>query len=169
MNILTKRLTILPLSVAQLELLLTDRELLHAQLELEPPKIMFDENTQEAMKWLLEQSHKNPTQYLWTTSWQIIANDINAIVGSACFKGAPDKCGEVEIGYGIDEQYRCKGYMTEAAAAMCQWALKQNGVASVIAETEHFNTASQQVLTHCGMKPYKTSPYGVFWRVKNQI
>ena len=42
----------------------------------------------------------------------------------------------MEIGYGLDWKYEHKGYMTEAAGSMCRWALEQEEVRAVIAETE---------------------------------
>ncbi len=45
--------------------------------------------------------------------------------------------------------------MTEAVKAMCGWALKQNGVTSVIAETDLEGLASQKILKRCGFKKIK--------------
>lgn len=42
--------------------------------------------------------------------------------------------------------------MTEAAKAMCEWALKQNSVTSVIAETDLEGFASQKILERFGFK-----------------
>lgn len=51
--------------------------------------------------------------------------------------------------------------MTEAVKAMCEWALKQNGVTSVIAETELEVLASQKILERCGFKKDKSGE--TFW------
>ena len=59
----------------------------------------------------------------------------------------------MEIGYGIDEQYRCRGYATEAAQAMTAWALAQPGVRRVLAQTEPGNAISRRVLQKCGFVP----------------
>lgn len=45
--------------------------------------------------------------------------------------------------------------MTEAVQAMCEFALKQNGVRNIIAETDLDGFASQRILERCGFKKYK--------------
>ena len=52
----------------------------------------------------------------------------------------------VEIGYGLKEEYRHHGYMTEVVKAITEWALSQDGVKQVEAETDAENIASQKVL-----------------------
>ncbi|MDO5446140.1 MAG: GNAT family N-acetyltransferase, partial [Eubacteriales bacterium] len=56
-------------------------------------------------------------------------------------------------GYGIEENYQGCGYATEAVSALVDWALKQPGVMSVMAETEASNIASQRVLKKSGFIP----------------
>lgn len=57
---------------------------------------------------------------------------------------------EFEIGYGVDEEYRNQGYCTEAVKTLTGWALSQEGVQCVEAETESSNTASIRVLEKAG-------------------
>ena len=42
----------------------------------------------------------------------------------------------IEIGYGLKEEYRHHGYMTEAVKAITEWALSQENVKQVKAETD---------------------------------
>ena len=49
--------------------------------------------------------------------------------------------------------------------AMTQWALKQDGVLSVIAETELDGFASQRILKRCGFKKYKEEA-ATWWRLR---
>ncbi|WP_341398813.1 GNAT family N-acetyltransferase [Clostridium cadaveris] len=58
------------------------------------------------------------------------------MVGAADFKDIPNQNGEVEIGYGLGKEFEHNGYMTEAVKAMCELALKQEGVRNIIAETD---------------------------------
>ena len=51
-----------------------------------------------------------------------------------------------------------KGYMTEAVKAMCEWALSQEGVTRIEAETTAENKESQRVLYSSGFIP--TGAYG---------
>ena len=73
-------------------------------------------------------------------------------IGELCFKGLSED-GNVEIGYGIAENYQNCGYATEAVSVLADWALNQPGVSCVTAETEEANIASQIVLRKSGFIP----------------
>ena len=94
----------------------------------------------------------HPEQYLWYTTWRISTRENHTEIGYAGFKGLrPD--GSTEIGYGIDSGYEGLGYATEAAAALCHWALAQDGVRRIEAETTADNKASLHVLQKIGFLP----------------
>ncbi len=89
----------------------------------------------------------NPKKdYLFYTMWIIVEKQERAIIGGICFHGAPDENGKVEIGYGTDNGYRNKGFMTEAIAGLIQWIQKNRNVELITAETESSNIASVKVL-----------------------
>jgi len=67
-------------------------------------------------------------------------------VGQMGFKGLPDKTGAVELGYGVNLSYHNRGYATEMARALVEWALRQPGVTRVTAECLEDNQASIRVL-----------------------
>src|SRR5688572_28332655 len=46
-----------------------------------------------------------------------------AVVGDCGTHGGPDEQGSVEIGYGLAQPYRGRGYATEAADALTGWLL----------------------------------------------
>ena len=77
------------------------------------------------------------------------------MVGSADFKDLPDSGGLVEIGYGLGREYEGRGYMTEAVCAMCRWAISQDNVRHVTAETDLDGLASQKLLLRCGFREWK--------------
>jgi RimJ/RimL family protein N-acetyltransferase len=68
------------------------------------------------------------------------------MVGDLCFIGEPNADGEVEIGYGIYEDFRKRGFMTEAVGCMIKWAEKQPNIRFIIASTGKSNTESFSVL-----------------------
>lgn len=75
-------------------------------------------------------------------------------MGSLGFKGSPNAASEVEIGYGIHEAYRCRGFAAEAAKALTDWAFsKTEDLFYIMAETTPDNTASQKVLEKLQFKP----------------
>jgi RimJ/RimL family protein N-acetyltransferase len=76
--------------------------------------------------------------------------DLTAL-GGVGFHGPPDQ-GSVEIGYDLSESGRGGGWATDAARALCQWALSQPDVVVVLATTEPGNHASQAVLERIGFE-----------------
>lgn len=165
MNIETERLRIMPLNLEQFRLLLCGIDKMEQELGLTPSHECFDEHTQQAMESLFQEAQKHSDDYLWLTNWQIILKSENKAIGSADFKNIPDDDGQVEIGYGINSDYEGQGYMTETVQAMCEWAFKQHGVHSVIAETEKSNYASQRVLQKCGMVKYQEVGESFWWKL----
>jgi RimJ/RimL family protein N-acetyltransferase len=75
-----------------------------------------------------------------------------ALVGSGVFKGPPDDSGTVEIGYEIASEYWNRGWATEAAQGMIEYAFSHEEVRAVIAHTLALTNASNRVLQKVGMK-----------------
>jgi ribosomal-protein-alanine N-acetyltransferase len=82
--------------------------------------------------------------------WVALARDESVVVGSAGFLGRPNDAGEIELGYGIVDEFRNRGYATEAAAALVEWGLAQPGVRRVVARSAPDNVASTRVLEKTG-------------------
>ncbi|AKN31356.1 GCN5 family acetyltransferase [Clostridium carboxidivorans P7] len=155
MKLETKRLTIIPLNLEQFNLMLKGMDKMENVLGLNNSYEILDDHTQKAMEWLYKEAEKHKENYLWYTNWQIILKKENVSIGSACFMGQADESGAVEIGYGINEKYRCNGYMTEAVGIISKWALREQGISRIIALTEKDNFASEKVLQKCGFVKYK--------------
>lgn len=96
----------------------------------------------------------HPDQWEWYAIWMIELKD-ETHIGDLCFKGLSGD-GVTEIGYGLEPEYRGKGYATEAVIAAVDWARKQPGVKRIEAETEPGNAASQRVLEKAGFIPTGT-------------
>lgn len=138
MTITTRRLRITPMSDEEL------RGLIEAT---------NDEDLAGAYREMLDGCEKHPESRLLSTAWKIEEKKApGKRIGDACFKGAP-KAGHVEIGYGMEPGYEGKGYMTEAARALTDWALRQKDVYFVDAETAPENKQSQNVLEKIGFCP----------------
>jgi len=84
-------------------------------------------------------------EFLFHTLWLIIIKDTLTVAGSICFHGEPVD-GAVELGYGIDETFRNRGYMKEAIGLIVEWAQKRSDINKVVAVTSAENIASQKVL-----------------------
>lgn len=84
------------------------------------------------------------------------ANDPGAVpstlIGSAGYKGPPLSDGTVEIGYGIVNDHRRRGYASEVTEGLVANAFAHAGVTRVIAETLPDLVGSIAVLARCGFR-----------------
>jgi len=151
MELKTKRLRIVPLNIEQMALLCESQENLNAVLGLATNHAGQDEHLQAAYNEMYKNCQQHEKDYLWYTNWQIILKEENKSIGSVGFLGAANKKHEMEIGYGINDEYQSKGYATEAVKALCEWAFSQN-VYYIQAQTEPDNEPSKKVLIKCGFK-----------------
>ncbi len=84
--------------------------------------------------------------------FRVILRESGQEIGSAGFKGPPDDEGMVEIAYGIAPDHQSRGYATEAAAALTDFALADSNVKIVRAHTLPERNASCRVLEKCGFE-----------------
>ena len=111
------------------------------------------EEEREAYGQMLALCREHPEDRLWYAPWQIsLKSSPETPVGALGFKG-PQQKGRVELGYGVDLPYRCRGYATEAAGALIEWAFAQKDVYIVEAEAAPDNAASLRVLEKAGFIP----------------
>ena len=163
----SERLNLLPLQAKSLALALEDYGTMQAGLGLKVTKtILEDEEMQYAMKIRLTKVLENEDNYLWFTNWAIVRKEDNIIIGYLILKGLPNESGEVIIGYGIDEDFRRRGYATEAINKLMQWIFADPNVLSVIADTEKNNIPSCRLLEHIGAVRYKESEELIWWRIE---
>jgi RimJ/RimL family protein N-acetyltransferase len=94
--------------------------------------------------------------------WIAVDRASNAIVGGAGFVGRPRE-GQVELGYGIAPEARERGYATEAARGVVEWALAQPGVERVVAGCDPDNAASIRVLEKLGFERAGTEDGQLRW------
>jgi len=149
-SVQTARLTIIPLEASQLKMLADDLGALERALIAHYCGEKRDEAFLKMVARQVEAVANDPANEVWNTLWLIMRNEDRLIVGSFDFKGAPDADGRVEIGYGLAQEFRHCGYMTETVRAMCRWARLRGKIYEILAETECDNLASQKVLYQCG-------------------
>lgn len=136
----------LVLEAPRLRLVLESTEAVLARIERLSP----EDRAEVSPAWLARMRDSSPTP--WTHGFTAVERASGASVGGCGFKGPPDESGMVEIAYGIDAEYRGRGYAKEAAAALVQFALGA-GVKVVRAHTKSENGASASVLASCGFVP----------------
>lgn len=86
----------------------------------------------------------------WIDGFALVHIASNTVIGSASFKGPPDRDGAVEVAYGIVPSQQGRGYATEATMALVAYAFADGRVHVVRAHTLPHNDASGRVLTKCG-------------------
>jgi RimJ/RimL family protein N-acetyltransferase len=124
----------------------TPREVL-ARVEAMRP----EDRAEVSPEWL-ERVRRSKEANPWLQFFSIVERGGGADVGSCGYKGPPDAEGMVEIAYGVDPDYRGRGYATEAAGALATYAFGREEVRLVRAHTLPGNSASTRVLTKCGFE-----------------
>ncbi len=161
----TEKLKLIQLDAQNLRWSIEDRQKMERNLGVKITDTELEEPVKKAMRTSLKMVLENKKDYLWFTSWEITLKIENRIIGGLCFKSCPDEKGRVEIAYGMQDEYRCKGYMTEAVIELINWAFTQEKVLSVIAETEKNNLPSHRVLEKIGMEKYEEKEKMFWWRI----
>lgn len=160
----SERLTLIPLSREQMRLQMDE----YAEMERSLGLDVSGERLERELRPLVQRSisfmSADPVNAIWYTYWVAISDREGTIIGGLNFKGPPDQEGEVEIGYGTLPQYRRQGFMAEAVEALVDWALEQDRVESVLAETRHDNIASMRVLQRAGFQPVRSTLSYLYWR-----
>ena len=86
----------------------------------------------------------------WNGYFFLHRND-HMLIGNGGFNGEPDASGTIEIGYEIASDYWNRGFATEAAMGMIDFAFAHSEVHAVIAHTLAESNASNRVLQKLGM------------------
>ena len=164
----TDRLRILRLDKTAFSALLQGIEEMEAATGLTPSGEQLDPHTLDTFDSLYTRALEDPQNYKWFAVWIITTKAENKLLGSAGFKGCPDGDGEVELGYGVNENHRGNNYADEAAVALCQWALLQQDVRAVTAETALANMEPENLVEKAGLKRVKETSTSCFWRLEKQ-
>jgi len=86
----------------------------------------------------------------WNFGFAIVHKIDNVLIGMCGFAGPPDSDRVVEIAYSIAPAYQGKGYATEAAMALVNFAFGSGRATTVCAHTLPKVNASTCVLEKCG-------------------
>jgi len=109
-----------------------------------------DPDFRNGLAWHLRALQADPSQVAWRIR-VIVERSSNSVVGSINLKGPPSPDGDVEIGWGLMEHRRQRGYALEAAAAVLAWAVRQPGVRSISATVPDDNQPSQRLAARLGL------------------
>ena len=115
-----------------------------------PPGWPEELEAREGLSWHLRHLLADTAHIPWRIRL-IVERSSRSVVGSINLKGPPSSDGDVEIGWGVVEHCRRRGYALEAAAAVAGWVLAQPGVNSLSATVPSDNVASQRLAAQLGM------------------
>ncbi len=101
------------------------------------------------LAWRVPQVKQDPSLNRWFVRW-VVFRSSGEIVGSTSFHGAPDSTGMIEIGLGIHETFRNKGYAKETLLGMWRWVLKDQRVKTLRYSVSVTNAPSIRVIDSFG-------------------
>lgn len=110
-----------------------------------------DEASRNGLAWHLRHLRADERHRAWRIR-VIVERQTGVVIGSVNMKGPPDESGDVEIGWGISEGFRRRGYAFEATAAAIGWAARQPGIESFSATIPETNLSSQDLARKLGMR-----------------
>ena len=164
----TDRLTLIALTVQQMRWQRDNFARLERALGLAASGQRLEDELRPIVSRAIGQMQRRPHHARWRCQWVALLKEERRIIGNLAFKGAPDQTGEVEIGYGFDPCYHNRGLATEAVGTLVRWALRQETVTAVIAETANTNVASMRVLQKVGFVITAATNRFLYWRINGQ-
>lgn len=127
-----------------------DFEQFKTLLDLYPGWEMQREHDRQFFEWQLSNYEKMDIEngYICLGIFQ---KDTDRLIGNIGLN-EHDELHVPELGYGILEAYRGKGYAKEAAKAALCWAKSYFNIPYLVGTAEVSNTASRKVLEYCGFE-----------------
>jgi RimJ/RimL family protein N-acetyltransferase len=100
---------------------------------------------------------RNMALSAWTAegdwlSVAVVERATGLTVGDLAFHWVSERDRTAEVGFVFDSRHQGKGFATEAARALVEWAFGSGGFHRVIGRTEARNLASARVLEKLGMR-----------------
>jgi RimJ/RimL family protein N-acetyltransferase len=114
-----------------------------------PHRVLVDSSG--PLAWRVPQVKVDPSVNRWFVRY-IVLKQSQEVIGSTSFHGVPDADGMMEIGLGIEEAFRNKGYAREALAGMWKWVCAYPEVKTLRYTVSPDNLASIAVINYFGFK-----------------
>lgn len=130
--------------------------------------VWLEEDGRGLLSYYDYQLQQDPDMIGWGL-WLIALTADRCVIGSAGFKGKPDKTGMIEIGYGISPNYRRQGYTYEAACGLIDWAWQHDEVKRITAECLPDNLGSKRILEKLGMTPLGKQGAYLKWELPRSV
>jgi len=114
-----------------------------------PHRVLLDSSG--PLAWRVPQVKVDPSVNRWFVRY-IVLKQSQEVIGSTSFHGVPDADGMMEIGLGIEEAFRNKGYAREALAGMWEWVCAYPEVKTLRYTVSPDNLASIAVINYFGFE-----------------
>ncbi len=160
MKIDTERLVSIPLTKYQLHTFTYNKKAFIEYFKLANSNYEISEDLMDALEHVFLPMINEDEYYYYETIWIIIKKATNQYIGSFCFKGMPNELGEIEVGYGIDTEFRNQGYITEILFGIIDFCKTERNVNTIFAETDINNPCSIKVLSKAGFTNVLTKETG---------
>jgi ribosomal-protein-alanine N-acetyltransferase len=154
------------LQSARLKLILRTQEEISAAIET-----MDDSDRAQLSADWLARLHASTSPDPWVHGFAIVHLETGIAIGQCGFKGPPDADGMVEIAYGVSSDQESKGYATEAARALVDYAFSFEQISLVRAHTLPQSNASTRILEKCGFQyvgEISDPEDGLVWRFETR-
>jgi len=161
-NIVTDRLILIPVTLQIAETLMNRENSEILKIGMKTNKAWPTNDTMDILPIIVETLRNNDPSGFET--WMIEEKDSKEIIGDIGFHGMPDEKGEVEIGYGLVESERRKGFGFEAAKAIMDFAIEHEAVKVIKADCLINNIPSARILEKLKMKEVNRDDELIYWR-----
>ena len=162
----TERLLLIPFTIGICEKLLNNDYSELKSMGLVKGKSWPDSDVLETLPKIIFNLSKVdlPTGF---ESWMVIKKDTLEIIGDIGFKGFNFEENTIDIGYGIIEEERRKGYAKEAMSELINWAFSNEIVKEITARCLLENTNSINLLTKFNFRKVKMENKMIYWKLQN--
>lgn len=148
----TARLELVPGTPRFLKADREGNEALASALDVIVPPAWPPSEWKDTVEEFLLRVERHPGLIGWLNWYMVLADGgVRTLIGSGGFTGAPFN-GQLMIGYAVLEEFRHRGYGSEAVDAMVNWAMSKPGVRIIVAETDAHNEMSIRLLERCGFE-----------------
>jgi ribosomal-protein-alanine N-acetyltransferase len=165
-NIITDRLLLIPFTKEIANIILSGDFAKLIKMGFHLGKGYPDEETLDTIPKILHNLNLVPEPSGFE-SWIIVLKDEMTIIGDIGFKGKPNHLGAVDIGYGIIDSERKKGYASEATRGLIKWAFSNSEVISITAKCLLENIDSSKILTKLNFNEVGRDNEMIHWELLN--
>jgi RimJ/RimL family protein N-acetyltransferase len=109
-------------------------------------------SSREQVAAAMKRRARNYRLYPGLGNWRASRRDSGAFIGWFALNYIPGTA-DVEVGYRLRHDAWGRGFATEAARELVRYAFEDVGLERVLGLTHRDNTASQNVLMKCGLRP----------------